>query len=59
MHTFQFLGELKAFVVVRADGENGDDRGRVVVEQITQQRKKWLCFVLRLGEEQLLSLVDR
>ena len=33
--------------------------GRVVFHEIAQQRKEWLCFVLRLGEKQLLALVDR
>jgi hypothetical protein len=31
-HAFQLLGELQAFVIVRADGEHGDDGGRVVGE---------------------------
>ena len=58
-HTFQFFGELQAFVVVRADRENGDDGGRVFDEQVTQQREEGLRLVLRLREEQLLALVDR
>ena len=58
-HAFQFLGELQAFVVVRADRENSDDGGRVVDEQIAQQGEEGLGLVLRLREEQLLALVDR
>ena len=58
-HAFQLLGELQALVVVGADGEDGDDGGRILVTQVAQQREERLRFVLRLGEEQLLALVDR
>ena len=59
-HAFQFGGELQALVVVGADGANSDDDGRRVFDQqVAQQGKKRLRFVLRLGEEQLLGLIDR
>ena len=58
-HAFQFGGELQAFVVVGADGANGDDGRRVFDQQVAQQGKKRLRFVLRLGEEQLFGLIDQ
>src|SRR5262249_55693966 len=58
-HTFQFLGELKAFVIVGADCENGDNGGRIFDEQVTQQSKEGLGLVLSLSEEYLLALVNR
>jgi hypothetical protein len=42
-------GELQAFVVVGADGANGDDGRRVFDQQVAQQGKKRLRFVLRLA----------
>src|ERR1700733_11658226 len=59
MHAVELLGELQAFVIVRADGENGDDGRRIFVEQLAQQDEEAPGFVLCLGEEQLLALVDR
>ena len=58
-NAFQCLGELQAFVVVRPDREDRDDGWAVVDQEITQQGEERLRFALRLGEEQLLALVDR
>ena len=58
MHAFELLGELQAFVVVRADGENRDDGGDILAEQFAQQDEELLGSP-RLGKKQFLALVDR
>jgi len=58
-NAFQRLGELQAFVGVRADGDDRQSRGGVRGQQVFQQLQECFGFHLPFGLEQFLALIDR